>query len=204
VSLAVDREALAAALAGTPATGLVPPATPGWSTGSGAGRTGADATCRACVHDPAKARSLFARSKAGRAAVTLAVPPGAEARQVAALLADDLDAAGADLSVTPAPTGQTPLTLVRRVAPYPRPDPFLSASSSTSPTIQRLLDQARATPDDPTRTTRYHQTEAAILADLAATPLLTEHHAAVLTPGPQGFNLTPWGTLDLTTISLPA
>ena len=42
------------------------------------------------------------------------------------------------------------------------------------------------------------------LADVAATPLLTENHAAVLTPGPQGFNLTPWGTLDLTTISLPA
>jgi oligopeptide transport system substrate-binding protein len=204
VSLAIDREALADALAGTPATGLVPPATPGWGTGSGAGGTGADATCPACVHDPAKARSLFARSKAGRAAITLAVPPGAEARQIAALLADDLDAAGVDLTVTPAPTGETPLTLVRRVAPYPRPDPFLAGPSSTGPTIQRLLDQARATPDDPTRTTRYHQAEAAILADLAATPLLTEHHAAVLTPGPQGFNLTPWGTLDLSTISLPA
>ena len=44
----------------------------------------------------------------------------------------------------------------------------------------------------------------AILADVAAAPLATEHHAAVLTPGPQGFNLTPWNTLDLATISLPA
>jgi ABC-type transport system substrate-binding protein len=224
VSLAIDREAMAAALAGTPATGLVPPATPGWGTGPGAGGTGsgsggsagsgsggagsgsggADATCSACAHDPARARSLFARSKAGRAAITLAVPPGAEARQLADLLADDLDAAGVDLSVTPAPTGETPLTLVRRVAPYPRPDPFLTGPFSTSPRTQRLLDQARATPDDPTRTTRYHQAEAAILAGLAATPLLTEHHAAVLAPGPLGFDLTPWGTLDLSTISLPA
>ena len=57
---------------------------------------------------------------------------------------------------------------------------------------------------DPTRATLYQQTEAATLADLPATPLLTEHHAAVLTPGPQGFNLTPWGALDLATVSLPA
>jgi ABC-type transport system substrate-binding protein len=210
VSLAIDRKDLAATLAGTSATGLVPPATPGWGTGSATGggaaggRGGAAAVCPPCAHDPAKARSLFARSKAGRAAITLAVPPGAEARQLAAVLADDLAAAGADLSLTPAPTGETPLTLVRRVAPYPRPDPFLTGPSSTSPPIQHLLDQARATPDDPTRTTRYRQAEVAILADLTAAPLLTEHHAAVLTPGPQGFDLTPWGTLDLSTISLPA
>src|SRR4029450_1822176 len=42
VSLAIDRAGLAAALAGTPATGLVPPATPEWGTGtSGAGGGGA-------------------------------------------------------------------------------------------------------------------------------------------------------------------
>ena len=96
------------------------------------------------------------------------------------------------------------MTLVRRVAPYPRPDPFLAAPALTSPDARRLLDQARATPDDPTRATLYQQAEAATLADLPATPLLTEHHAAVLTPGPQGFNLTPWGALDLATVSLPA
>jgi oligopeptide transport system substrate-binding protein len=211
VSLAVDRQELAATLAGTPATGLVPPATPGWGTGAGSGSgttagggAGAASACSACAHDPAKARSLFARSKAGRAAVTLAVPPGAQARQLAALLADDLDAAGVGLTLTPAPTRETPLTLVRRVAPYPRPDPFLTGPFSIGPPAQRLLGQARATPDDPTRATLYHQAEAAILASLPVTPLLTEHHAAVLTPGPQGFNLTPWGALDLSTISLPA
>jgi oligopeptide transport system substrate-binding protein len=211
VSLALDRDDLAAALAGTPATGLVPPATPGWGTGSGGGGSGDAAAggggasaCSACAYDPARARSLFATSKAGGAAVTLAVPPGAEARQLAALLADDLAAAGVHLTVTPTPTGETPLALLRRVAPYPRPDPFLTGSFSTSPPVQRLLGQARATPDDPTRTALYHQAEAAILADLPATPLLTERHAAVLTPGPQGFNLTPWGSLDLSTISVPA
>ena len=198
VSLAIDRDQLAAALAGSAATSLVPPATPGWATG------GAASACSACAHDPARARSLFARSKAGRAPIALAVPPGAEARRVAGLLADDLAAAGVDLTVTPTPTGETPVTLVRRVAPYPRPDPFLSGPFTPGPQARHLLDQARATPDDPTRATRYHQAEATILADLAATPLLTEHHAAVLTPGPQGVNLTPWGTLDLATVSLPA
>jgi oligopeptide transport system substrate-binding protein len=195
VSLAADRDQLAAALAGSAATGLVPPATPGWGTAS---------ACSACAHDPAKARSLLARSKAGRAPVALAVPPGAEARRVAELLADDLAAAGVDLTVTPTPTGETPVTLARRVAPYPRPDPFLSGPFTPGPQARRLLDQARATPGDPTRTTRYHRAEAAILADLPATPLLTEHHAAVLTAGPQGVNLTPWGALDLATVSLPA
>jgi hypothetical protein len=33
---------------------------------------------------------------------------------------------------------------------------------------------------------------------------VSERHAAVLTPGPQGVNLTPWDTLDLAAVSLPA
>jgi oligopeptide transport system substrate-binding protein len=210
VSLAIDRDRAATALAGTAATSLVPPATPGWEAGGGgggagaAGGGGAAPACSACTHDPARARSLFARSEAGRAPVTLAVPPGGEARRLAGLLADDLAAAGVDLIATPSPSGEPPMTLVRRVAPYPRPDPFLTGPFSTSPQARRLLDQARATPDDPARAALYHQAEAAILADLRAAPLLTEHHAAALAPRPQGVNLTPWGTLDLATVSLPA
>ena len=196
-SLAVDRDQLAATLAGTAATTLVPRATPGWAAGAGP-------VCPACDHDPAQARALFAKAKAGRAPVTMAIPAGPEGRRIAAQVAADLAAAGVALKPTPAPKGETPLTLVRGVAPYPRPEPFLSGPSAAVPDARRLLDQARATPDDPTRATRYHQAEATILADLAATPLLTEHHAAVLTPGPQGVDLTPWGTLDLAAVSLPA
>jgi hypothetical protein len=33
---------------------------------------------------------------------------------------------------------------------------------------------------------------------------VTEHQAAVLTPAPQGIDLTPWNTLDLSVVSLPA
>jgi ABC-type transport system substrate-binding protein len=198
VSVAVDRDRLATALAGSPATGLVPPATPG--------RGPAAPPCPACTHDPAKARILLAKAKQPSTPVTLAIPPGPEARRVATLLADDLAATGITLTPTPTPTpkGETPLALVRGVAPYPRPDPFLAVASSTSPPAKPLLEQARTTPDDPARATLYQQAEAAILADLTATPLVTEHHAAVLAPGPQGFNLTPWNTLDLAAISLPA
>jgi oligopeptide transport system substrate-binding protein len=203
VSLAVDRDQLAATMAGSAATTLVPPPTPGGGSGGGGAGAGPGPACPACDHDPAEARSLFAKARTGRVPVTMAIPPGPDARRIAAAIDGDLTAAGVDLEPTPSPKGETPLTLVRRVAPYPRPDPFL-APAAGSPDARRLLDQARATPDDPARATRYRQTEAAALADLPATPLLTEHHAQVLTPGPQGFNLTPWGTLDLATVSLPA
>ncbi|HET6856259.1 MAG TPA: hypothetical protein VFH94_04075, partial [Streptomyces sp.] len=108
-----------------------------------------------------------------------------------------------EVESSPAPDGGSPLTLARRVAPYPHPDPFLTAASTTS-TARRLLDQARATADAPARAAHYHQAEAALLADLAAAPLVTDHHAAVLTPAPQGVDLTPWGALDLAVVSLPA
>jgi ABC-type transport system substrate-binding protein len=206
VSLASDRDRLATTLAGSPATSLVPPATPGFVVGSS---SGAAPDCRVCSYNPTKARALFARLSSGGGPVTLAVPPGADSRRIATLVAADLTAAGVKVAGTKVASaspssGETPVTLVRRVAPYPRPDPFLASPSLSSPPAKRLLDQARATPDDPARATLYQQAEATILSDLTTIPLLTEHHAAVLTSGPQGFNLTPWNTLDLATISLPA
>jgi ABC-type transport system substrate-binding protein len=207
VSLAVDRDRLATTLAGTPASTLVPPGTPGspaTGSGGGTGGTGADPACRVCTHDPARARALLAKVKGGRGPVTLAIPAAAGTRQVAARLTADLAAVGIKTTVAPAPEGGSPLTLVRGFAPYPRPDPYLAGPFTLASDARRLLDQARATPDDPARTTQYQQAEAAILTDLPATPLVSERHAAVLTPGPQGVNLTPWDTLDLAAVSLPA
>lgn len=197
VSLAVDRDRLATNLAGSPATTLVPPGTPD-------GDGGAAPSCATCDHDPARARALLAKAETADTPVSLAVPPGAEARSLAALLTKDLATAGIQLAPDPTPSGETPVTLVRGVAPYPRPDPFLTTPAAASPPAKRLLDQARATADDPARSALYQQTQARLLADLTATPLVTEHHAAVLAPGPQGFNLTPWNTLDLAAVSLPA
>jgi oligopeptide transport system substrate-binding protein len=197
VSLAIDRDRLATGLAGSPATTLVPPGTPD-------GDGGAAPSCTACAHDPARARALLAKTKAADTPATLAVPPEAEARSLAALLTKDLASAGIELTPDPTPPGEPPVTLVRGVAPYPRPDPFLAAPASASPPARRLLDQARSTSDNPARAALYQQTEARLLTDLTAVPLVTEHHAAVLASGPQGFNLTPWNTLDLATVSLPA
>ena len=197
VSLAVDRDRLAATLSGSPATTLVPPATPD-------GNGGAAPSCAACAHDPTRARSLLAKARTPDTPVTLAIPPGAEARALAAALTEDLATAGIELAPDPTPPGETPLTLVRGFAAYPRPDPFLAAPATASPEAERLLDQARATADTPARAALHKQTEAQLLTDRTATPLVTEHQAAVLTAGPQGFNLTPWNTLDLATVSLPA
>jgi oligopeptide transport system substrate-binding protein len=209
VSLAVDRGRLAAASAGTPATGLVPPA-----AAAAGGGPGPAPACPACAHDPAEARSLLAEANAGRGPVTLAIPPGAQARRIADLVAEDLAAAGVKVTVASTPTAKAELTLVRQTAPYPRPDAALTPQFATggpanlaaysSPTVDRLLAQARATPDDPARATLFRQAEAAILADLPVAPLVTATRPTVLTPGPQGFDLTPWATLDLATVSLPA
>ena len=91
--------------------------------------------------------------------------------------------------------------VVRRVAPTPAPT-CSSPPASTSPDARRLLDQARATPDDPTRASLYQQTEAATLADLPATP--SSPNTPPSSPPAPRLNLTPWGTLDLATVSLPA
>jgi len=198
VSLAVDRDRLATSLAGTAATTLVPAATPDGDGG------GASPSCPACAHNPARARALLAKAKPPATPVTLAIPPGPEASGLAALLVKDLAAVGVELQLAPSPSGETPLTLVRGVAPYPRPDPFLARPATASPPARRLLDQARATPDTPARASLYEQAETRALIDLTAAPLVTEHHTAVLAPGPQGFNLTPWNTLDLAVVSLPA
>jgi ABC-type transport system substrate-binding protein len=207
VSLAIDRDRLAATVAGTPATSLVPPGTPGFpGAGSGGGTSGAgaDPACPVCTYDPANARALLAKVKGARDPVTIAIPAVADARRIAARLTADLAAAGIKAVASPTQVGGTSLTLVRGFAPYPRPDPFLAGPFTLDPDAQQLLDQARGTSDDPARATRYQQAEAAILTDLPATPLVTEHHAAVLTSGPQGINLTPWNTLDLAAVSLPA
>jgi oligopeptide transport system substrate-binding protein len=210
VSLAVDRRRLATTIGGSAATSLVPPATPGWGSGG--------SECAPCAHDPARARNLIAKVEGGRGPVQLATPAGAAARAITDRLAADLAAAGVKVAPSPSstssPAAGSPLTLVGRTAPYPRPDAFLAApfatrgpanrTGYTSPPVDRLLAQARATPADPARAALLRQAEAAILADLPSTPLVTDHHAAVLAPGPQGFDLTPWSILDLAAVSLPA
>jgi oligopeptide transport system substrate-binding protein len=212
VSLAINRRRLATATAASPATALVPAATPGSGSSGGGGSAGPP--CAACGYHPARARTLVAKAEVGRTPVQLTAPSGGEGRRIASLVAGDLAAAGLEVTVSSSPSREAPASLIRHVAPYPRPAASLTArfagrgtanlTGYASMAVDRLLDQAGSTPDDPARTTLYRQAEAAILADLPTAPLLVDHHAAVLAPGIQGFDLTPWGALDLATVSLPA
>jgi oligopeptide transport system substrate-binding protein len=212
VSLALDRARIAAALAGTwsPATGLVPDGVPGARP---------SASCAACSHDPAQARSLA--KAAGLDRFTLTVPDDPLDRRVAQLAADDLRAAGIHARLDPvAPGGY--LARLRQpglqafalgwTADYPRQDAFLFPQFASSArddltgfkdaTVDRLLAQARSTADAAARTRLYQQAEDAVLAQLPVAPVLWQRHADVLAPGLRGFDLTPQGLVDLAEVSL--
>jgi oligopeptide transport system substrate-binding protein len=210
-SLAIDRRRVAAAVGGAvaPAAGLVSPGTP--AAGEPAASRGPP--CPACAYDPARAKALFAEVNAGSGPVTMQLPAGAVERRIGELLAHDLAAAGLklQLKVSDDPKGTAALRL-GPVAGYPRIDAFLheqfSSRGSANRTgfrdsaVDRLLDQARSTADEPARSGRYRQAEAAILAELPAVPVLDARHAAVLAGGVEGFDLTPWGAVDLAAVSL--
>jgi oligopeptide transport system substrate-binding protein len=210
-SLAIDRQGIAAALDGAaaPATGLVPPGLPG---GTGAGL--APSACTACAHDRARAKALFAKVKGGRGPVTLRVPAGGVERRIADLIAGDLATAGIKLQVTVNDNPQAaPVAGGGRVAAFPRMAAALQRFSRrdaakpagfADPTVDRLLQQAAATADEPARAGLYRQAEAAVLADLPVAPVLDLHHSAVLAPGVEGFDLTPWGAVDLAAVTLSA
>lgn len=243
VSLAIDRQRIAEALAGalSPASGIVPHGVPG------AGR----AACPACGYDPVRARSLLtelgkAPSGAGgaggagasgdagggpaaaRGPVDLAVPATSRDRRIAGLVATDLGKVGIKVRVVEVDPARYAASLVKppamfallETAAYPRMDAFLTRQFSslagaskaagpangtagfTDPTVDDLIARARATADEPARTSLYQQAETAILASLAVAPALERRHSAVLVPGVEGFDLTPWGALDLTTVRL--
>jgi ABC-type transport system substrate-binding protein len=207
-ALAIDRARIAAALAGAavPATGLVPPGMPAAGT--------APAACAACAHDPARAKALLAKVKGGRGPVTLRVPADDIDRRIADLIAADLAAAGVKLQLKASDqAADAPVAAGTEVAAYPRMAAVLDRFSSRDaanptapldPTVDQLLDQAAATAADPARAGRYRQAEAAILADHPVAPVLALRHAAVLAPGVEGFALTPWGSVDLATVTVSA
>jgi ABC-type transport system substrate-binding protein len=215
VSLAIDRQGIAVALAGafSPASGIVPHGVPG------AGQ----AACPACAHDPARARALLAQvGKAGQGPVDLAVPATTSDRRITDLIAADLAEVGIKVRIVEVDPAADPVALVRskhptlfaltETAAYPRMDAFLSrqfashgAANPTGyadPTVDGLLTQARASADEAARTSLYQRAEATILTDLAVAPVLERRHSAVLASGVEGLDLTPWGALDLSAARL--
>jgi oligopeptide transport system substrate-binding protein len=209
VSLALDRAAAAAKLGGNwlPATGLVPDGVPG----------ARPSACQACTQDQVQAKALASAASA----FTLTVPDDPVDRRIAELVVADLAAAGLDARLDPVdPDGY--LTRLRRpgrqafalawTADHPRQDAFLFPQFTVAgrdnltrfrdQTVDRLLTQARSTPDDPARAALYQQAEDALLTQLPVVPVLWQRHAAVLAPGLRGFDLTPQGLVDLADVSL--
>jgi oligopeptide transport system substrate-binding protein len=213
LSLALDREKIAAAFAGArvASTAIVPDDVPG------AGQP----VCKACRHSEGEARALLDELGAGATRVTLTVPDDPVERRAARLVAADLNAAGMTVKLDPVPPARY-LASLRRPgvqaftlgwsADYPSMDSFLhpqfagpgpgNLTGYADPATTRLLTQARSTPDPHDRTKLYQQAEDAVLAALPVVPVLTHRHAAVLAPGLRGFDHTPDGLVDLAEVSL--
>lgn len=214
VSLALGRSRIASAFPGSvaPAGGIVPTGVPGTR----------QSTCASCAHDPGQAGALLDLIGEGaRKPVVMAIPATAFDRQVAALVKADLGAVGLPVTIKEVPpasllsgTGRAHAQLFGFgwAASYPRMDPFLagefSSGSTANPTgfqdpgVDRLVAQARATADDAARTRLYQQVEQDVLEAVPVAPVLEYRHTAVLAPGVEGFDLTPWGLVDLAACSL--
>jgi oligopeptide transport system substrate-binding protein len=210
VSLALDRPRIAAAFPGivAPATAIVPSGVPGARRG----------ICASCAHDPSQAGALLDLIGASaRKPVVIAVPATTFDRQVAALVKADLHAVGLPVTIkevaparllSGAGNAGAQLFGFGSAADYPRMDPFLARGDAANPagfedpSVDLLVAQARATGDDARRTGLYQQIEQDVLAALPVAPVLEYRHSAVLAPGVEGFDLTPWGMVDLAACSL--
>jgi oligopeptide transport system substrate-binding protein len=205
VSLALDRQGIAKSFAAgvKAATGAVPEGVPG---------VGADA-CASCHHDPAQARQLLDAIGGGaRKPVALAIAATAFDRQIAAQVRSDLAAVGITIKVKEVGTsallstsgpGDAPIIGYGWSADTPRTDAFLVAPpAQRDPTVANLVAKARATPEQAARDGFYQQAEEEVSTALPVAPVLEYRHSAALAPGVEGFDLTPWGTLDLSATSL--
>jgi oligopeptide transport system substrate-binding protein len=205
VSLALDRAQIAGVFPSgvAPASGVVPQGVPGASQES----------CASCKHDPAQARSLLAAIGGGaRKPVTMAVAATPFDRQVAALVKGDLAAVGLPVKLkevastgllSPSGTGDAPLIGFGWSADYPRMDAFFTAPPALQdPAVARLVSQARATPAQTARDQVYEEAAQEVSTAVPVAPVLEYRHSAVLAQGVEGFDLTPWGALDLSAASL--
>ena len=206
VSLALDRSRIAAAFQGTaaPTAGIVPSGVPGARRSA----------CSFCVHDPGQAAALLDLIGGGaRKPVVMAVPATPFDRQVAALVKTQLAQVAVPVKVKEvAPSSllgddtraDAQLYGFGWAADSPRMDPFLAGDpiASQDDGAQRLIAEARSTADQAARTRLYQQAEQAMLDGADVAPVLEYRHSAVLAPGVDGFDLTPWGAVDLAACSL--
>lgn len=224
VSMTIDREALrAATLEGnvSVARAAVPAPIPGARANA----------CGACEHNPDEARRIFAER--GITELELWFNRGGGHEQVAERISQDLAVAGVALllrSEPPSPdgsfgayldilsSGEAGMFRSGWSAEYPTMDAALSplfdsrsAPSSggqnylryVNPEVDALLDQARATTDEPARQRLYQQVEDLALGrDQAIVPLFTYRHRFVAAARVENLYLSPFGLVNLPEITL--
>lgn len=224
VSMAIDREALRdAILEGNVSVtrAAVPPPIPG----------ARDNVCGACEHNPAEAQRILAER--GITEVELWLNRGGGHEQVAQRISQDLAAVGVGLrlrSEAPPPdgsfgayldilsSGEAGMFRFGWAAEYPTMDaalsPLFDSRSTppsggrnfmryTNPEVNALIDQARATSDEPTRHRLYQQVEDLALGrDQVIVPLFTYHHRFVAATRVENLYLSPFGLVNLPEISL--
>ncbi|MGH8910193.1 MAG: ABC transporter substrate-binding protein [Egibacteraceae bacterium] len=224
VSLAIDREALAAQTQEgnvVIARAVVPPPIPG----------ARGAVCGACVRDEVEARRIF--SERGIVTLELWFNLGGGHEQVADRIRQDFAAVGVILvlrSEPPPPdgtfgayldvlsSGEAGLFRFGWTTEYPTMDAalrplFHSAATPenggqnymryANPEVDALLDQARATVDGAVRQSLYQQAEDLVLnLDQVIAPLFTYRHRAVAAERIDNLYLSPFGLVNLAEIRL--
>jgi ABC-type transport system substrate-binding protein len=212
VSLAIDRERLAALFGGArvPADGLVPDGL----------RRGAAVPCEACEHDPARAKALLAGA-GGKLTLKLTIAPDPGERRMAALIAGDLKAVGISVETAEAPAGGVGVLLAEAGAALRRATAgaatstatgFLGAYYDDSSTVKvthlpdrqlgTTIDRAEATGSEQVRLQLAGEAEVRAAVSVTAVPLLEYRQTAILAPGVQGFAVSPLGRIDLGAVSL--
>jgi oligopeptide transport system substrate-binding protein len=206
VSLALDRTRIAAAFQGAvaPAAGIVPTGVPG----------ARQAACQSCQHDPGQASALLDLiGGSARKPVVMAIAATEFDRRVVGLVKAQLAEVGLPVKVKevapasildPSARAGAQIYGFGWAADLPRMDPFLAGQPQdlAGEEVERLIAQARSTGDQAARTRLYQQAEQAMLEDAAVAPVVQYRHSAVLARGVEGFDLTPWGTVDLSACSL--
>jgi ABC-type transport system substrate-binding protein len=172
------------------------------------------AACQSCQHDPGQAAALLDLiGRSARKPVVMAVAATEFDRRVAALVKAQLAEVGLPVKVKKVAPASILSSSARAgaqlygfgwAADLPRMDPFLVGQPRelAGEEVERLMAQARSTGDQATRIRLYQQAEQAMLEDAAVAPVLQYRHSAALAPGVEGFDLTPWGTVDLSACSL--
>jgi ABC-type transport system substrate-binding protein len=207
IAMAVDRDALAAALGiggWTATTRIVNPGVEGDNGTVGERWPGRSIDERRTL---AVTRTAKWKVAHGAPMLVLALPTGPGADQLFRRLAGDFKAIGIDLRRV-GPTAAADLVLIDTVARYPRADWFLnqfscgSARGLCSVAADRLSDQARDEADPAKRAELYAQAEAQLTVTNTYIPLGVPIRWSLVAGNAAGFMANRWNIHPLLPLAL--